>query len=91
LIYIFPKGVVDSAEGLIIPTMEREKGKVDPDKDHIGDIVFWVKIKGPIVEIHRIGTHEVRPTPEYQISILLFLKHKCTKTSTTKGEGYLTF
>jgi hypothetical protein len=36
-------------EGIIIPTMEREERELDPNRDDIGDIIFWVKIKIPVV------------------------------------------
>ena len=49
--------------------MDREIGQANPNWNRLGDIHSWVKVQGLTIQIETLGSHEIQPISENQISI----------------------
>ena len=64
--------------------MQREVRQSYPNRECRQDILCRVKIRGPLVQVKPLGTHEVRAITEDQISIVNTVKNKHKEASSYK-------
>jgi len=88
---ILSQRVSNGPKGFFIPPVKWQEREANPNWHYWRNVIFWVKVWSPSVQIDPMSPHEVGAIPENKVPIFLLLKEEDKETPVAKGMRHTIF